>query len=267
MTTTSTIAKIAALTTGAAVSLLAGYISTTGLHALFPSGGVVVLAMGAAMEIGKVVAVAAWRHTTELLRAGLASLILVLCSITALGVYGSLSQWHLTDKAPEIAAAAQADRLATELSLAKAAQARAEDQLRRLDAAVDSLPAEWVTRKQALRQAQTAERAQVQAMLTASLAEQHRIAEAVSVTQVAQQSSTLSPVHYAASVLRMDDEQAVRLVMLLLLLAFDPLGLALVAAGSGTAAKQKPKFDALRYVHLGEGEPPVYRPNLRMVKG
>ena len=118
MSNASTIAKFAALLTGAAVSLLAGYVSVTGLHALFPVGGVVVLAMGAAMEVGKVVAVACWRHTAGPLRAGLAALILLLTSITAIGVYGFLSSAHLTDQVPGIAAAAQADRYAAELSIA-----------------------------------------------------------------------------------------------------------------------------------------------------
>ncbi|NBW12655.1 MAG: hypothetical protein EBR82_31990 [Caulobacteraceae bacterium] len=239
MSNASTIVKFAALLTGAAVSLLAGYVSVTGLHALFPAGGVVVLAMGAAMEVGKVVAVACWRHTAGPLRAGLAALILLLTSITAIGVYGFLSSAHLTDQVPGIAAAAQADRYAAELSIARAEQAQAEARLQRLDAAVDALPAEWVTRRQALRQSQATERAEVQAALTGSMASQRRIIEAEATARTAQATAGASPLRYAAAALGLDDEQAARLVILLLLLAFDPLGLALVAMGSGPGRQER----------------------------
>lgn len=239
MSSTQTIAKSAALLAGVVISLLAGYISVTGLHSLFPAGGLAVLAMGAAMEVGKVVSVAAWRHTTGLLRAGLAALVLLLTSITALGVYGFLSSAHLTDKAPGVAATVQVDRLAAELELARAEQAQAEDRLRRLDAAVDALPADWISRKQALRQSQAAERAEVQATLTTSLATQRRIIEAQAEARTAQHTSEASPLRYAAEALGLDDEQVAKLVILLLLMAFDPLGLALVAAGSGSALKKQ----------------------------
>lgn len=268
MSNAKTIAKLAALITGAAVSLLAGYISVTGLHSLFPAGGFAVLAMGAAMEVGKVVGVACWRHTAGPLRAALLTLVLLLSSITALGVYGFLAGAHLTDQAPEIAAAAQADRLAAELRLAQAEQAAAEARQHRLDAAVDALPADWVTRRQAVRQSQAAERAEVTAALTASLAEQRRIAAEQAATRVVQHTAGLAPMHYAAQALGMDDEQAVHLVILLLLLAFDPLGLALVAAGTGPSREQKRAVDPLVAILRGDEETaePVFRPRLRIVR-
>ena len=226
------------------------------------------LAMGAAMEVGKVVSVAAWRHTAGPLRAGLAALVLLLTSITAIGVYGFLSAAHLTDQAPGIAAAAQADRFVAELGIARAEQAQAEARLSRLDAAVDALPADWATRKQALRGSQTAERAEVQAAITAAMVDQRRIIEAEASARTVQATANASPLRYAAQALGLDDEQAARLVILLLLMAFDPLGLALVAAGTGPNVPRKRAADPLLAVLLGDGESgePVFRPNLRIVR-
>ena len=268
MSNASTIAKTAALLTGAVVSLLAGYISVTGLAALFPAGGVVLLAMGAAMEVGKVVAVACWRHTAGPLRAGLAALVLLLTSITALGVYGFLASSHLAAEAPTLAAAVEADRLAADLALARSEQAAAEARLQRLDAAVDALPADWISRKQALRQAQTAERAEAQATVAMAMAEHRRINAGQAATRTVHAAAELAPLRYAASALGLGDEQAVKLVILLLLMAFDPLGLALVAAGTGSSKPKRRATDPLVGLMVGrEGEDgPVFRPQLRVVR-
>jgi hypothetical protein len=268
MSNASTIAKLAALLTGAAVSLLAGYISVTGLAALFPAGGAAVLAMGAAMEVGKVVSVACWRHTAGPLRAGLTALVLLLITVTGLGVYGFLSSAHRSGEAPALAAAVEADRLAADLALARAAQAQAEARLQRLDAAVDALPADWATRKQVLRQSQAAERAEVQAAITAAMVDQRRINAGQAAARVVHTAAELAPIRYAASALGWSDDEAVNAMILLLMLGFDPLGLALVAAGTGSAARRKAAPDAVMAILRGGDETaaPVYQPRLRLVK-
>ena len=169
-------AKYVALMFGVIVSLIAGYISVTGLAALFPAGGLLVMVMAASMEAGKVVAVMCWRHATGALKALLTGLIAVLILITGLGVYGFLSSSNQADRAPALAAAAQAESQATQLTLARDVQARAERDLQQLDAAVNALmQLNRITQANTLRGSQAQERTRLAATIAASVEEQRTI--------------------------------------------------------------------------------------------
>jgi hypothetical protein len=233
-------AKYVALISGVIVSLIAGYISVTGLAALFPAGGPLVMVMAASMEVGKVVAVACWRHTTGALRALLTGLIAVLILITGLGVYGFLSSSNQADRAPALAAAAQAESQATQLTLAREVQARAERDLQQLDAAVNALmQLNRITQANSLRGSQAQERTRLAATIAASVEEQRTIIARQAEARTVATHSELSPIRFAAHALNWGDEEAVQLMILMLMLAFDPLGLVLVAIGSEVRASKK----------------------------
>jgi hypothetical protein len=244
---TTNFATRTALIAGVIVSAVAGYISVTGLAALFPAGGVVVMVMAAAMEIGKVVAVACWRQTTGAMKVCLTALIAVLILITGLGVYGFLSSSNQADKAPAHAAAAQSERWAAELVIARDTQTRAETTLQRLDNAVEALQSQrMVTRAQTLRSQQNEERASLTAALEGAVRDQRRILEAQANNRVVTGHSELTPIRFAANALGMEDDQAVTLMILMLMLAFDPLGLMLVAAGSETNTSKSTKAPVVK---------------------
>lgn len=81
------------------ISVIAAYFSIIGLATIFPGSIEAVIAMGAALEIGKIVA-AIWLHKNwnsapRTLKIYLFSAILVLMGITSMGIFGFLSKSHI----------------------------------------------------------------------------------------------------------------------------------------------------------------------------
>jgi len=243
--TASVATKVLVTIVGAAVSLVAGYISISGLVSLFPAGGIALIAMAASMELGKVVAVACYQHATGLMRVVLTLLIAILMTITGLGVYGFLSSSHQADRAPALAAEAQASRWSQDLTLARDTQKRAEDTLRQMDAAVEALmTARRITGAQVLRNQQSSERNRVSQTLDRSVEDQRRILEQQANARTITTHSELTPIRFAANALGWSEDQALTLMILLLMLAFDPLGMVLVAIGAGIDCGRKKTSDA-----------------------
>ena len=88
------------------ISIVAAYISVSGMMALFSGEAIIVCGMMLALEAGKLNA-AHWLHSNwknktvgVLHKAYLLIAVLVLMLITSIGIYGFLSKGHLDEKAP-----------------------------------------------------------------------------------------------------------------------------------------------------------------------
>jgi chromosome segregation ATPase len=81
------------------ISCIAAYFSIIGLATIFPGSIEAVIAMGAALEVGKIIA-AIWLHNNwssapRMIKIYLFSAILVLMGITSMGIFGFLSKSHI----------------------------------------------------------------------------------------------------------------------------------------------------------------------------
>ena len=81
------------------ISCIAAYFSIIGLATIFPGSIGAVIAMGAALEVGKIIA-AIWLHNNwgsapRMIKIYLFSAILVLMGITSMGIFGFLSKSHI----------------------------------------------------------------------------------------------------------------------------------------------------------------------------
>ena len=81
------------------ISCIAAYFSIIGLATIFPGSIGAVIAMGAALEVGKIIA-AIWLHNNwgsapKMIKIYLFSAILVLMGITSMGIFGFLSKSHI----------------------------------------------------------------------------------------------------------------------------------------------------------------------------
>ena len=87
------------------ISLIAAGYSILGLATLFAGAYVPIIAMGSALEVGKLVA-ASWlyhnwrRNIPKSLKAYLFTAIIVLIFITSVGIFGFLSKAHLDQVKP-----------------------------------------------------------------------------------------------------------------------------------------------------------------------
>ena len=105
-----------------------------------------------------------------------------------------------------------------------------------------------ITQANTLRTSQAQERARLAATIAASVEEQRSVITQQAVARTVATHSELSPIRFAANALNWGDEEAVQLMILMLMLAFDPLGLVLVAIGSAHKASkvQEPKKPAAK---------------------
>ena len=91
--------SVLTLISALSISVIAAYFSIIGLATIFPGSIEAVIAMGAALEIGKIVA-AVWLHKNwktapKMLRVYLFGAIVVLMGITSMGIFGFLSKSHI----------------------------------------------------------------------------------------------------------------------------------------------------------------------------
>ena len=231
-----------ALTLAAAVALaaVAAYFSVSGMGILFPGAVAAVVAMACAMEAGKLVGAAwvahHWQRTGGLLRAVLVALIATLAVINAVGVYGRLSAAHL---APHVAAAAATEQAASTIGARIEWQTNVVGDIDRRIGQIDSAVDE-ATRRGRGRAAMALADEQRRNREALAAQRQHEAATLVSLrgdqAQVQAESrkveADIGPLRYAATLIGLGDEQAIRWLILLMVLTCDPMAIVLVVAAS-----------------------------------
>jgi hypothetical protein len=230
-----------------AVSLagIAAYFSIRGMIVLFPGAPTAIVIMGVAMEAAKMVTVAflahQWRLIGRLSRAVLVTLVAGLAAINAAGVYSQLVAAHFGDRMTATSA------IETEVS-ALAAKTEVQTQtvadLDRRVGQIDGAIAEMVKRgrtsgaleaigaQRKLREALVGQRRHEAETLATLKSEAGAIAARSRQIEV-----EAAPIMYVAQLMGATTEQAIRLLILLMVLTCDPLALALTAAASRPRAR------------------------------
>jgi chromosome segregation ATPase len=113
------------------ISVIAAYFSIIGLATIFPGSIEAVIAMGAALEIGKIVA-AIWLHKNwhsapRMLKVYLFGAIVVLMGITSMGIFGFLSKSHIEHEQHAEKAAALVTQVETKIDREKQYIARQKE--------------------------------------------------------------------------------------------------------------------------------------------
>jgi hypothetical protein len=218
----------------------AAYFSIHGMIVLFPGAPAGIIAMAAAMEAGKLITVAwlarQWRSTSWLLRTVLIVLVTGLAAINAAGVYSQLVAAHVGDR---VAAASSVESELASVNARIEVQSHTvldlDQRLAQIDAAVSEM-----TRRGNSARALDAIGAQRKTRETL-VSERRREADTLAglKTQLAAAGAKGSaveveatPIRYVATLVGGTSEQAIRLLILLMVLTCDPLAIALTAAAS-----------------------------------
>ena len=134
------------------ISLIAAGYSILGLATLFAGAYVPIIAMGSALEVGKLVA-ASWlyhnwrRNIPKSLKAYLFTSIIVLIFITSVGIFGFLSKAHLDQVKPTAGNTEQIALIDKKIKQEEKIIERAEKTLAQLDKALDVyIDKEYVSR-------------------------------------------------------------------------------------------------------------------------
>ena len=124
------------------ISVIAAGYSILGLATLFAGAVVPIIAMGSALEVGKLVA-ASWLYHNwrsdipRLLKAYLFTAIIVLIFITSMGIFGFLSKAHLDQVKPTSGNNIKIELLDKQINQQQLIINRAEKQLSLLDKALE----------------------------------------------------------------------------------------------------------------------------------
>jgi hypothetical protein len=233
--------------TGIALSIIAAYYSIVGLTTIFAAAVIPIIIMGSALELGKVVATiwlkVNWDRSPFLLKLYLIPAVLILMLITSMGVFGFLAKSHSEQslKISENIAAIEIFDSAIDTEREKIEANRTV--LQQLDNAINqiierSTDERGAARALQLRNRQSSERTNAQESIRIS---QEKIAQLTAektplTSSVRQLEAEVGPIAYIAAMIYGDSadknvlEQAVRWVIILLVIVFDPLAIVLIIA-------------------------------------
>ncbi len=249
MTTTLSDKLIAwlALLSGLSISAVAIYYSVAGLVSIFAAAVIPIIVMGVVLEVGKLAATVwlkqNWQVAPRFLKTYLLIAITVLMLITSMGIFGYLSKAHLDQAVPTGDVAAKVAQIDEKIKTEKENIDAARKAIKQLDDSVDQTMArstteQGATRAANLRRAQQKERATLQrdiadAQSNISKLNTERAPIAAELRKV---EAEVGPIKYIAALIYGDNpdnnllESAVRWVIIIIVLVFDPLAVILLLA-------------------------------------
>ena len=228
-----------------AVSAVAGYFSIVGLMAIFPAAAYPILAMGVVLEIAKLVTASwlyrYWDRAKTLLKTYFFLAVIVLSVITSMGIFGFLSKAHLEHSVLSGDNTLQIERLDRRIASEQRRISDSQTVLDQLDETVQTLIEYDRIRGDdgsiATRDRQTAERQALNDSIDLAQTEIDTINDQKLLLNQEQLAIEVEvgPILYVAEMIYGDTDKetidkAVRLVILLLILVFDPLAILLVIA-------------------------------------
>ena len=227
------------------ISLIAAGYSILGLATLFAGAYIPIIAMGSALEVGKLVA-ASWlyhnwrRNIPKSLKAYLFTSIIILVFITSMGIFGFLSKAHLDQVRPTGNNAVQIALIDKQINQQELIIERAENTLNRLDKALDVYIAkEYVTRGLKERKKQKEERDFLNTEIKNAMDEIAKLTNAKSDIDIEQLKieADVGPLKYVAELIYGENakdnfDSAVRIIILVLIFVFDPLAVLLLIAAN-----------------------------------
>jgi len=241
------------------ISVIAAGYSIVGLATLFAGAVVPIIAMGSALEVGKLVA-ASWLYhnwnsdVPRLLKSYLFGAIIVLIFITSLGIFGFLSKAHLDQVKPVSGNNIKIQLLDKQINQQNLIIERAEKQITLLDKALEVyIDKEYVSRGLKERKKQEPERNTLnEAINNASdkIAELTNQKASLSLEQNKIEAE-VGPIKYVAELIYGEQAQdnfdkAVRFVILILIFVFDPLAVLLLIAANISLRQWRKKRNLIK---------------------
>jgi len=250
------------LFSGLFISAVAIYYSVSGLTAIFAASVIPIIIMGTSLEVGKLVASVwlkqNWSRAPKMLRGYLISAVAILMLITSMGIFGYLSKAH-TDQS--LVSGDVMSKIAVYDDKIKTAKDNIDANrkaLKQMDDAVDQVMARSTTEGGAdkavqIRKGQQKERARLLAEISSEQKTVASVAEARApiAAEVRKVEAEVGPIKYIAAFIYGDNpdenvlEKAVRWVIILIVIVFDPLAVILLLASQYSFEyERKKKTDA-----------------------
>jgi hypothetical protein len=236
--------------TAIALSIVAAYYSVIGLAQIFPGSYWPIIIMGSVLEASKLVTVSwlynNWNVSMRMMRYYFLIAVILLMAITSMGIFGYLSKAHI-EHSTSIAPLLEKEFIYEEkIKTLKEGIETNRKNLTQLDAAVDQIMVRSADEKGAeranqIRKAQQKERTRITDEIDGSQKTIQKIIEEKSPVslEIRKAESDFGPIKYVAEVVygthdRDIIDKAVRLVIFIIIIVFDPLAILLLIAANQT---------------------------------
>jgi hypothetical protein len=235
------------LLTALLLSGVAGYYSVIGLAAIFPGSFWPIIIMGSTLEAAKLVTVSwlyrNWKFAPIGMKAYLTAASVILMLITSMGIFGYLSKAHLEHSADTAPLAMKVQLLDEKIRIAKENINEDRKALKQMDEAVDQIMGRSTDEKGAdkavaVRKQQTKERTRLLSNIEAQqkVVAQYTDERSPLSIELSKAESDFGPIKYVAELIYGDGDgiidKAVRLVIMLIMVVFDPLAVLLLIAAN-----------------------------------
>jgi len=235
------------LLTAIGLSIVAGYYSVIGLAEIFPGSFWPVIIMGSILELSKLVTVSwlyrNWKECPFLIKSYLSIAVVILMLITSMGIFGFLSKAHLehsADNAPLVDKIALLDeKIKTEKENVEANRKA----IKQYDEVVDQTMGRSTDEKgaataQAIRRSQQKDRTRIlqEIQQSQSVIAKYSEERAPLSTELKKVEADIGPIKYIAALAYGSEatgdviDKAVRMVIMLIIVVFDPLAILLLIA-------------------------------------
>ena len=238
------------------ISIIAAGYSIVGLATLFAGAVVPIIAMGSALEVGKLVA-ASWLYNNwrnelvpKTLKTYLTFAVIVLIFITSMGIFGFLSKAHLDQVQPTSSNNIKIELIDNQIKQQELIITRANKTLSLLDSTLEKyVDMEYVTRGLKEREKQKPERDALTLAINNASDTIAELSDQKGALQLEQDKieAEVGPIKYIAELIYGDEakdhfDEAVRWVIIILIFVFDPLAvLLLIAANISLRSRKKDK--------------------------
>ncbi len=247
------------------LSAVAAFYSIAGLTAIFAAAVIPIIIMGGILEVAKIVTTLwlheYWRQAKWTLKAYLVPAVAVLMLMTSMGIFGFLSKAHLDQTVPAGDVSAQVSLFDEKIKNERDTIANARTLLNQLDKAwndIGSAPDREVNgrtvssaeRALTVRRQQARDREALSKTIEAAQARIVKLQEerAPIASQARKVEAEVGPIKYVAALIYGDNpdtntlEKAVRWVIIMIVIVFDPLAIMLLLAATeslGWSRKKK----------------------------
>ncbi len=241
--------------TAIGLSAVAAYYSVIGLAEIFPGSFWPIVIMGSILETAKLVTVSwlynNWNNTVTMMRYYFLIAIILLMGITSMGIFGYLSKAHIEHSSTIAPSVAKVQIYDEKIKALQATIERNDKNLSQYDEAVDQVMGRSKDERGAekasqIRKTQQKDRERI-AKENARLQQeiQDLTAEKMPLSlEVKKAESDLGPIKYVADVVYGTQDKdlidkAVRLIIFVIIVVFDPLAVLLLIAANQTYRKLK----------------------------
>jgi len=251
--------------TALALSAVAAYYSIMGLVAIFAAAALPIFIMGSLLEVSKLVVASwlyrSWREIPFLMKSYFTVALVVLMMLTSMGIFGFLSKAHLDQAVPTGDVSAKLALIDEKIKTEKENLNANRAELNQLDSQVNetisrsgastnsgaSNGISGIERSIAIRRAQQKDRARILNEIGTTQTKIARLNEerAPVASEVRKVEAEVGPIKYIAAFIYEETasqdilEKAVRIVIMMIVLVFDPLAVLLLIAANWQMRKEE----------------------------